>query len=315
MAIETRGLSKSYGALAALAPLHLSVPDRSIFGFLGPNGAGKSTTIKLLLGLIRPTGGAGQVFGRDIVRDSIELRRQVGYLPQSPRFYDHMTARETLDFAARFFYRGPGPAVARRVAESLELVGLADKADRPVKSFSGGERQRLGIAQAQIHRPRLLILDEPAAALDPLGRHDVLQIMAGLRAQSTIFFSTHILDDVQRVSDYVAILNRGRLVAHAPIGQLLAAGGRTVYSVAVCGDDTAARRSVAAQPWVAELKAAPENGYSRWEVAVTNAEAADAELLPLVLAGGGCRVLEYGRKQQDLEQVFLSLVGGNANGR
>ena len=132
----------------------LKVARHSIFGFLGPNGAGKSTTIKLLLGLIRPTSGTGHVFGLDIVRDSTAIRRRVGYLAQDPRYYDDFTAREILRFTASLFYTGPKIAIENRIAETLELVGLSDKADRPIKGFSGGERQRLGIAQARLANPR-----------------------------------------------------------------------------------------------------------------------------------------------------------------
>ena len=207
LVISTEGLSKSYRGVAALEDLDLRVPRHAIFGFLGPNGAGKSTTIKLLLGLSRPTRGSATIFGLDSVRDSVAIRERVGYLAQEPRFYDHMTARETLRFAARFFYDGPADLIEERVAEVLDLVGLDDRADRPIKGFSGGERQRLGIAQAQVNYPELLILDEPAAALDPMGRRDVLEVMERLRKHTTIFYSTHILDDVQRVSDSVAIMN------------------------------------------------------------------------------------------------------------
>ena len=168
--IETKGLSKSYNGVQALKSLDLTVPRNSIFGFLGPNGAGKTTTMKLLLGLTRPTSGGGTLFGQDIVRDSVEIRKRVGYLAQYPRYYEHMTARGTLRFTARFFYTGPKAEIEARIAETLELVGLAGKADRPIQGFSGGERQRLGIAQAQINHPDLLILDEPAASLDPQGR-------------------------------------------------------------------------------------------------------------------------------------------------
>ena len=188
--ISTRGLSKAYQGVEALKGLDLEVPARSIFGFLGPNGAGKSTAIKLLLGLARPTGGAGAIFGLDIANNSLAIRKRVGYLAQDPRYYDHLTARETLRFVARFFYAGPGAAIERRVAETLELVGLAGKADRPTRGFSGGEHQRLGIAQAYVNHPELLILDEPAAGLDPLGRFDVLQIMECLRWLTKSFYST-----------------------------------------------------------------------------------------------------------------------------
>src|SRR5512134_2069381 len=151
LVIQTTGLTKTYKNTNALQNLDRQVPQNSICGFLGPNGAGKSTTIKLLLGLTRPTSGTAEVFGMDSQRDSVAIRQRVGYLAQDPRYYDHMTARETLRFTARFFYSGPSGLIEERIKETLELVGIEDKADRPIKGFSGGERQRLGIAQAQIN--------------------------------------------------------------------------------------------------------------------------------------------------------------------
>jgi ABC-2 type transport system ATP-binding protein len=313
--IETRGLSKTYKGTQALQGLDLRVQQNSIFAFLGPNGAGKTTTIRLLLGLARPTSGSGSVFGLDIARDSVAIRRRIGYLPQDPRYYDYMTARETLRFTAEFFYSGPAPAIEERVAETLALVGLADKADRPIKGFSGGERQRLGIAQAQVNYPDLLILDEPAAALDPQGRRDVLEVMERLRRHTTIFYSTHILSDVQRVSDTVAILNRGRLVTQAPIEQLLNGGQAGTFSLTVKGEAGAAQARLTSQPWVAGVQATPVNGHVRWEVSVTDPAAAEAHLLRVVLADEAVSVLEYGRKQVDLEEIFLALTNGGENGR
>jgi ABC-2 type transport system ATP-binding protein len=313
--IETRGLTKSYKGVNALAGLDLIVTEHSIFGFLGPNGAGKSTTIKLLLGLIRPTFGGGKVFGLDIVRDSVAIRKRVGYLAQEPRYYDHLTARETLRFTARFFYAGPAAAIEERVRETLELVGLSDKADRPIKGFSGGERQRLGIAQAQINYPDLLILDEPAASLDPMGRKDVLDVMERLRKHCTIFYSTHILDDVQRVSDTVAILNHGQLVAQAPIEELLAGNGSTVYAMTLKGHTEAAAAAVRQQPWVSSLDSKMEAELVHWQVAVSDAAAAEDRLLRLALADEQCVVTEFGRRRYNLEEVFLGLVGGEQHGR
>src|SRR5215210_5726164 len=262
--IHTQGLTKTYAGVTALQELDLQVPRHAIFGFLGPNGAGKSTAIKLLLGLTRPTTGSATIFGLDSVRDSLAIRERVGYLAQDPRYYDHMTARETLRFAARFFYDGPKDLIEERIAETLDLVGLEDKADRPIKGFSGGERQRLGIAQAQVNEPDLLILDEPAAALDPMGRRDVLAVMERLRKHTTIFYSTHILEDVQRVSDSVAILNHGQLIAQAPIGELLNGSGGITYTLAMRGDINAARTRIANQPWVASVAddIAPSQGVS-----------------------------------------------------
>jgi ABC-2 type transport system ATP-binding protein len=312
LVIETHGLNKTYKGVQALKSLDLQVRPNSIFGFLGPNGAGKTTTIKLLLGLAKPTAGSATVFGHDIVRDNVEIRKRVGYLAQDPRYYEHMTARETLHYTARFFFTGPAKEIEARVNDTLELVGLTDKADRPLKGFSGGERQRLGIAQAQINYPDLLILDEPAASLDPQGRRDVLEVMDRLRKHTTIFYSTHILDDVQRVSDTVAILNKGQLVALAPIEQLLAGGsGATIYVLTLKGDAAEAHQRVAAQPWVAALQATISDSHSEWQVSVTDEAAAEDQLLRLVLANSQLRVTEFGRKKYELEEVFLSMVEGN----
>lgn len=312
--IHTRGLSKSFATAAAVKALDLAVPRRSIFGFLGPNGAGKTTTMKMLLGLSRPSGGSGTILGMDIGRDSINIRRRVGYLSQQPQFYDHMTARETLRFAARFFFSGPRDALEARIDETLELVGLRDKADRPIKGFSGGERQRLGIGQAQINQPDLLILDEPAAALDPMGRRDVLEVMGRLREHTTIFYSTHILDDVQRVSDTVAIMNHGALVAQAPIDQLLAGQDGVVYTLDLKGNAERIYPQIAQLPWVRSISAQPINHQTRWTIGVADEDAAQQQLLRLVLADAGIAVVAFGRQQYQLEDVFMSIVEGD-NGR
>jgi ABC-2 type transport system ATP-binding protein len=312
--IDTRRLSKSYNDVQALKSLDLKVPKNSIFGFLGPNGAGKTTAIKLLLGLTRPTSGGGSIFGQDIVKDSGDIRKRVGYLAQDPRFYGHMTARETLRFKAHFYYSGPAAEIEERITVTLELVGLSDKADRPIKGFSGGERQRLGIAQAQINYPDLLILDEPAAALDPMGRRDVLEVMERLQKYATIFYSTHILDDVQRVSDFVAILNHGELVAQAPIQDLLAGGQGTVYSLGIEGESGQTRARIANQAWVSGIEVASAEGQSTWQVTVTDDELAKAQLLRLVLADEKLTVTQFGRKTFELEEIFMNIVEGDSHG-
>jgi ABC-2 type transport system ATP-binding protein len=307
--IHTQELSKAYKGVQALHGLNLEVPKNSIFGFLGPNGAGKSTTIKMLLGLTRPTAGKALIFGKDITRESLAVRRKVGYLAQDPRYYEHMTARQTLRYTAHFFYSGPRDLIEARIEEMLQLTGLAGKADRPIKGFSGGERQRLGIAQAEVNYPDLLILDEPAASLDPQGRHDVLDVMERLRKYTTIFYSTHILEDVQRVSDRVAILNHGRLVAEAPIQELLSGDSTAaIYNLTLKGDASRAQARLASQPWVQSLSSIVNDGLTAWQVSVSDEEAAEVQILPLILEDGGLRVKSYGRKTYNLEEVFLNLV-------
>jgi ABC-2 type transport system ATP-binding protein len=222
-----------------------------------------------------------------------------------------MTARETLRFTARFFYEGYRAAIEQRVAETLDLVGLADKADRPVKGFSGGERQRLGIAQAQVNYPDLLILDEPAASLDPIGRRDVLEVMERLRKHTTIFYSTHILDDVQRVSDTVIILNRGTLVAQGPIEELLAWGHANVFNLTVKGDSASVEARLRSQPWVTSMTETSRNGRVSWQIRVSDRELAESQLALLALASGRATLCELVCKTQNLEDVFLSVVAGN----
>jgi ABC-2 type transport system ATP-binding protein len=315
LVIETQDLSKAYGDVQALQKVNLKVPEHSIFGFLGPNGAGKTTLMKVLLGLARPTSGTGTIFGHDIVAESVAIRERIGYLPQHPRFIEYMTARENLHFNARFFFSGPEAGIRARCDEMLALVGLSGKADRSIKGFSGGEKQRLGIALAQINDPDLLILDEPASALDPVGRQAVLDVMARLRERTTIFYSTHILDDVQRVSDTVAILNQGQLVASGPIEQILKGRDGVIYTLGVRGHRNGLDARLAALPWVTYATAAQRNGATVWQIGVSDEAAAEQELLRHVMADPAVTVTEFNRKEHELEDVFMDIVKGAENVR
>jgi ABC-2 type transport system ATP-binding protein len=308
--VQTVELSKTYDGVEALRSLDLTVHANSILGFLGPNGAGKTTTLKLLLGLVRPSGGRATVFGLDITEQSDEIRRRIGYLPQDPRFYEHMTARETLRFVAGFFYRGAARAIEARVDEMLALVGLETKADRPISGFSGGERQRLGIAQAQLNQPDLLILDEPAASLDPLGRRDVLALLERLRADATIIYSTHILDDVERISDTVAILDRGRLVARGPIDELVGGSGAPSYLVKIRGHAERAVAALTAEAWVLEVKLTELTDGAMLTIAVSDEGAAEDRLMRVLLADEAVKVVELRRQAARLEEAFIRLIEG-----
>lgn len=327
----TRGLGKRYGDVTALADLDLVVPERSVVGFLGPNGAGKTTAMKLLVGLARPSSGSAQVVGLDVRTQSAEVRSRIGYLAQEPRFYEHLSARETLRFVARFFYTGPEAAVERRIDRLLALVGLQGKADRPIRGFSGGERQRLGIAQASVNEPDLLLMDEPAAALDPAGRQAVLEIIGRLRERTTVFFSTHILDDVQRVADRVAILDRGHLVAYDETPALLAGDGASTFELALRGPLAAVEAALVAEPWVEAVERGGDARMPATDVRSSQDErggaadgalegtlyvrahdvaAAEAQLLPVALGVPGTIVTRYQRRSFELEEVFLRLVDG-----
>lgn len=313
--IETNSIRKTFGTVQALQNVDLKVPRHSIFGFLGPNGAGKTTLMKILLGLSRPTSGNGSIFGYDIVTESVQIRERIGYLPQQPRFIEQMTARENLLFTAKFFFSGPQSNLLARCDEMLELVGLEEKADRPIKGFSGGEKQRLGIALAQINFPDLLILDEPASALDPLGRQDILNVMARLQKHTTILYSTHILDDVQRVSDMVAILNHGKIVASGPIEQILNGNDGVVYSVIVKGTPNGLGERLAVFPWVASTTCEPHNGTSLLQIRVNDEAAAEEALLRYLMSDAAVSVVEFNRKKFELEEVFMEIIEGDINDR
>ncbi len=309
--IETDGLSKTYNDVEALKSLNLKVPKNSIFGFLGPNGAGKSTAMKLLLGLTKPSSGTGSIFGKDIIKSNIEIRSRTGYLPQDFNIgsLSHLTARELLRFTAKFYFKGPKDEIENRIQELLRLVNLEKKADRPIEGFSGGEKQRLGIAQAQINHPDLLILDEPAAALDPIGRRDVLEVMERLRKHTTIFYSTHILDDVQRVSDSVAILNRGELVAQGPIEELLNGNEGTFYIIELKGDTSRIYECLLNEPWVSNIDETELNGLKTWQVRVTDKNEAEMNMLRILHSEKGeARIISFKQKSYELEDIFLDLV-------
>jgi ABC-2 type transport system ATP-binding protein len=306
-AVRARGLTKRFGAIVALDSLDLDVPRGSIFGLLGPNGAGKTTTIRILTGLARASGGTASVAGVDVADDRPEVRRRMGYLDQDPRFYGWMKGRELLELVGRLAGLD-GPALRSRVAATLERTGLADAGERRIGTYSGGMRQRLGIAQAVLHEPELLILDEPVSSLDPEGRRDLLALIEGLRGQATVVVSTHVLADVERICDRVAILDRGRLVTEGPLADLLEAHARPIFELVPAPGQgegvTALAASLRAAPWTTGVDVAA--GTLR--VTVSDAGAAAREILPLVVVSGVV-LSSFEQARPTLEDVFLELVG------
>ncbi|GMQ94167.1 MAG: ATP-binding cassette domain-containing protein [Acidimicrobiia bacterium] len=303
--IETRGLRKRYRRVDALRGLDLEVPAGSICGFLGPNGAGKTTTMRILMGLIRPSEGWASVLGDDIDGNGLATRSRIGYLPQDPSFFPRSTVRNTLRFVGRRYVSGSKAAIESRVDEVLDLVGLADLADRKVKALSGGERRRLGIGQAVIGNPDLLILDEPSVGLDPEGRRQVLDLLEDLKQRMTIFYSSHILDDVERIADHVVILDHGEIIEQGPMESFLG-GGAAKYRIVLDGDGTAVIDSLAREPWIRATRSIDPGA---WEIEVADREAAEHHLLRLLHGYDGTRVMELRPEQRDLEDIYLGLVG------
>ena len=304
VAIRTAGLTKAYGSVRALDGVDLTVEEGSIFGFLGPNGAGKTTMLRLVTGLARPTGGTVEVLGHDVATAGNAVRAEIGYLPDVPGFYEWMTAKDFLRFAGRLFGLG-GRALDERVAMLLDLAGLTGVTTR-IGGYSRGMKQRLGVAQALVNAPRLLLLDEPTSALDPMGRKDLLEMIASLRGRTTVFFSTHILGDVERVCDAVAILDRGRVVAQAPIAELKSTYGarKVVLDVTEGADELAA--DLRRRPWATAVE---RGGNGSIEITVTDLGLAQHEIPAMVAArGAGLSRMEAG--ELGLEDVFVELVGG-----
>jgi ABC-2 type transport system ATP-binding protein len=233
--IEVHNLSKVFRvglrgrSLHAVRDVSFEVQAGEVFGFIGPNGAGKSTTIHLLLGLVRPTGGRGTVLGQAL--GSTSSRRQLGYLPELPNFYSYLRARELLQMSGQLAGLGRGQ-LAREIPERLEQVGLAGRGDEMLGTFSKGMLQRVGLAQALLGDPRLLILDEPMSGLDPIGRHTVRRVILSLRGRgTTVFFSSHVMPDVEALCDRVALVAAGRTVRVGTVDELVrgSSGGSEVH--------------------------------------------------------------------------------------
>lgn len=233
VAIDIHGLSKDYSVgfwkkqkRPALRPLNLTVETGETFGFLGPNGAGKTTTLKLLMGLIYPTAGSATILGASI--HDPEIRRRIGFLPEQPYFYDYLTATELLDYYAQLS-GVPQAGRAQRIKQLLDQVGLGDAGKKQLRTFSKGMLQRVGIAQAIAHDPELIFLDEPMSGLDPIGRHEIRELLQGLKdSGKTIFFCTHILSDAEALCDRVAVIHKGELRGVGVVNDLRSSsGGKT----------------------------------------------------------------------------------------
>ena len=233
--LEISDLHMSFGSNQVLRGLNMAVPEHAIYGFVGRNGAGKTTTMKIVLGLLKAQSGSVTVCGEKVSYGSARTNRHIGYLPDVPEFYGYMRPREYLKLCGEITGL-PAAEIKSRSAELLGLVGLAG-VNRRISGFSRGMKQRLGIAQALLNKPRLLICDEPTSALDPIGRRQVLEILSAIRGQTTVVFSTHILSDVERICDHIAVLEQGRLALAGTLSEIQKQHRRNSFRIRFAAED------------------------------------------------------------------------------
>ena len=309
--IEVQGLTKFYGPVKAIDSLGFRLERGEVLGFLGPNGAGKTTTMKILTCYMPPTQGSVTVRGKDVFRDSLEVRRQIGYLPENAPLYTDMTAREYLSFVGEM--RGIGaPDVRSRVKRVADTCGLEGMLDRIIGTLSKGYRQRVGLAQALIHDPEILILDEPTSGLDPNQIVEIRNLIREIGRRKTVILSTHNLAEVQAASTRVIIIHRGKIVADAPTGEIQKRVGGNRYEVVLAPDDKGreeARRGIRDIAGVERVEALPGGDDEPWTFEISGSPGSDlrADLFRFA-AGSGRTLLELRPEKANLESVFMDLT-------
>ncbi len=303
--IEVRGLRKQYGELVAVDDVSFTAPPGGIFGLLGPNGAGKSTTLGCISGLLPPTSGTVHVLGRDVQREPRAAKAALGVVPQEVALYEDLGARENLAYWGEAYGVG-GAERAARVAEVLELVGLADRAKEPVKRFSGGMKRRLNFACALVHRPKVLLLDEPTVGVDPQSRVKLLDLVRAQAAAGTcVLYTTHYMEEAESLCDLLAVVDHGRIIAHGTLSELRAQmGERDLLRLSGTFAPAAVREAVARLAGIDVVQA--EAGQ------VTLAAARASSRLPAIfeaLHAAGADVRETTLSEPSLETLFIKLTG------
>lgn len=304
-AISVKGLTKKFKTFTAVNDLSFDVVENHVVGFLGPNGAGKTTTLRMLVGLSKPTNGAASIAGVPVTFGDAVSNEKVGYLPEMPSFYAWMTGIEYMRFISDLFDI-PKSVSEKNIAELLRLVDLTEARSRKISSYSGGMRQRLGIAQALVNDPEVLILDEPVSALDPFGRKEVLDVIQKLKKTKTILFSTHILSDVDRVCDDIVLIDKGKLISASPLSDLKAKYAAQILEIEFVSDPTKLLVKLKEQKWAKKVE---KNGnlVRIWLVG----NDVMTENTPLqFFAKENIGVLRYGLNLPETEDLFMQLIGG-----
>jgi ABC-2 type transport system ATP-binding protein len=306
LAVDLAGVRKRYRGVEALRGADLRIERGEIFGLLGPNGAGKSTLVKILLTLVRPTGGSGRVLGRPL-GDRATLAR-VGYLPENLRFPEYLTARQAIDYFGSLA-KVPRPQRRSRTAELLETVGMSSWADRPVRTYSKGMRQRVGLAVSLVNDPELLVLDEPTDGVDPVGRKEIRDVLvaAAQAGRRSVLLNSHLLSEVEATCTRVAILNQGQVLAQGTIAEL--SGGDRRYEIEVEDAGTALADSLLQQVESMGGRVAPHEG--RWRLAVPGHDAAEVQPLLDALRSASRTVVSLRPVQSSLEELFVKAVSAD----
>jgi ABC-2 type transport system ATP-binding protein len=307
-AIKTENLSKTYGTVKAVNNLNLEIGDNVVFGFLGPNGAGKTTTVRLLTGFSRPTSGKAWIAGEKLDSRNLQIQAKTGLLPDVPAFYNWMSGKEFLHFVGEL-HQIHESELKRRTGELLEMVELKQAANRSIGGYSRGMRQRLGIAQALMNRPKVLFMDEPTSALDPIGRKEILTLVRNLRETSTIFMSTHILSDVERVCDQVGIIDKGKLLTVSTVEALQKKYARSIFEMEFTEDPTSFLETLKKLPWLVEPEVVNGNGGHLIRVRAVDIERAGKEL-PRLASESGLTLHRYELMMPDLEEIFEKILNG-----
>jgi len=305
MAVGTRELTRSFNGIRAVDGLDLNVPKGAVYGFLGPNGAGKTTTLKMIAGMLRPTSGEIYISGKKVAFGSIRNRNDIGFLPDVPGFYDWMNAAEYLQFCGSLFGMS-GSGLSGRISELLKTTGLADTGKKKIGGFSRGMKQRLGIAQALINDPEIALLDEPVSALDPIGRKEVMDIITGLSGKVTVFFSTHVLADVERICDRVIIIKQGKAVLEDTIENIKKMNPKRMIEIETAGD--AREKLLEITGRIGWVENAIFDSERKARVTVSDLDKAMLEL-PGLINGGDVAIRRFTVQEPTLEDIFIKAVG------
>lgn len=301
--IKLTNLTKTFRGFKAVQNLSFEVPENRIFGFLGPNGAGKTTTIRMIVGLIKPTSGEIEIGGEKVSFGDMKTNKLFGYLPEQPSFYTWMTGIQYLNFAAETFGI-VGDKKDKKIEDLLKLVNLLDAKNRKIGAYSNGMKQRLGIAQALIGNPKVLIMDEPVSALDPIGRKEVLEVIENLRDKTTVFMSTHILSDVDRICDDVAIINMGKLVVQSSISELKEKYAKPILEVEFQKNPNGVFEKLKDEKWVEKIE--KDGNLIRIWLRDEDIIAKNTALKFLSCSEIG--ILRYGLNLPQIEDLFVEAV-------